>query len=78
MTKMISGNPVADGKNEIDRVARGGPSAAVGVLFFYYLLLVMGMNLADRETIPALPALWMANGVATIVGLILFRKRLAS
>ena len=63
----------------IERGGRGvGFGAAVGVLFFYYLLLVMGMNLADRETIPALPALWMANTVATIVGLILFRKRLAS
>ncbi len=63
----------------IERGGRGvGFGAAVGVLFFYYLVLVMGMNLADRETIPPAPALWMANGVTAIVGLILFRKRLSS
>lgn len=63
----------------IERGGRGvGFGAAVGVLFFYYLALVMGMNLADRESIPPFPALWMANGLATIAGLILFRKRLAS
>lgn len=63
----------------IERGGRGvGFGAAVGVLFFYYLLLVMGMNLADRGTLPAGAALWIANGVTTGVGLVLFKKRLAS
>lgn len=63
----------------LERGGRGvGFGAAVGVLFFYYLVLVMGMNLADRETLPPVPALWMANAVTTLVGLILFRKRLSS
>jgi LPS export ABC transporter permease LptF len=63
----------------LERGGRGvGFGAALAVLFFYYLFLVMGMNLADRGTLPPALALWIANGVATAVGLVLFRKRLAA
>ncbi len=63
----------------LERGGRGvGFSAAVGVLFVYYLLLVMGMNLAEKEKIPPPAALWMANAVATLAGLVLFRRRLST
>jgi LPS export ABC transporter permease LptF len=63
----------------LERGGRGvGFGAAVGVLFFYYLLLIMGMNLAERESLPAAPALWIANTVTVVVGLALFKKRLAT
>lgn len=60
----------------LERGGRGvGFGAAIGVIFIYYLLLVMGMNLAERETLPALPALWLANIVTSAVGVILYRRR---
>jgi lipopolysaccharide export system permease protein len=63
----------------LERGGRGvGFSAAVGVLFVYYLLLVMGMNLAEKEKVPPPAALWMANAVATVAGLVLFRRRLST
>jgi lipopolysaccharide export system permease protein len=62
----------------LERGGRGvGFGAAIVVIFVYYLLLVMGMNLAERNTLPAAPALWIANGVAALLGLGLYRQRVA-
>ena len=63
----------------LERGGRGvGFGAAIGVIFVYYLLLVMGMNLAEREALPALPALWLANVVTSAVGVILYRRRVVA
>lgn len=62
----------------LERGGRGvGFGAAIVVIFVYYLLLVMGMNLAERNTLPALPALWIANGVTTVLGAVLYQRRIA-
>jgi lipopolysaccharide export LptBFGC system permease protein LptF len=61
----------------LERGGRGiGFGASVGVLFVYYLLLIMGLNLAERGALPAMPALWIANGFMALVGLTLYWKRL--
>lgn len=61
----------------LERGGRGvGFGAAVGVLFTYYLLLILGLNLAEKEALPAFPALWMANSVALAAGLLLSRRRM--
>jgi lipopolysaccharide export LptBFGC system permease protein LptF len=49
----------------------------MGVLFLYYLLLVMGLNVAEKGKWPAAPALWVGNVAALAVGAELFRRRLA-
>jgi len=62
----------------LERGGRGvGFGAAMGVLFVYYLLLVMGLNVAERGKWPALPALWIANVVAASIGIVLFKRRLS-
>jgi lipopolysaccharide export system permease protein len=61
----------------LERGGRGvGFGAAMGVLFLYYLLLVMGLNVAEKGKWPALPALWVGNLTALAVGAELFRRRL--
>lgn len=62
----------------LERGGRGvGFGASLGVLFVYYLLLVMGLNVAEKGKWPALPALWTANAAALAVGAALFRRRIA-
>jgi lipopolysaccharide export system permease protein len=61
----------------LERGGRGvGFGASVAVLFGYYLLLIMGVNLAERGTLPAPVALWTANVVALVIGAVLYRRRL--
>jgi lipopolysaccharide export system permease protein len=61
----------------LERGGRGvGFGAAVGVLFVYYLLLILGLNLAEKGSLPAFPALWMANGTALLAGAVLYRRRM--
>lgn len=60
----------------LQRGGRGvGFGAAVGVLFVYYLLLIMGLNLAEKGALPAFPALWLGNTAAFTAGAILYRRR---
>jgi lipopolysaccharide export system permease protein len=62
----------------LERGGRGvGFGASLGILFFYYLLLVMGLNVAEKGSWPAGPALWIANTVTATVGIFLFRRRTA-
>ncbi|MBI4396348.1 MAG: LptF/LptG family permease [Elusimicrobia bacterium] len=61
----------------LERGGRGvGFGASIGVLFMYYLLLIMGLNLAEKNVLPALPALWIANTAMLALGAFLYRKRL--
>jgi lipopolysaccharide export system permease protein len=61
----------------LERGGRGvGFGAAIGVLFFYYLLLVMGLNLAERGAWPPGPALWIANATAALAGIVLYKQRM--
>jgi lipopolysaccharide export LptBFGC system permease protein LptF len=63
----------------LERGGRGvGFGAAVGVIFVYYVLLILGLHLAEKGAVPALPALWAANAVSLAAGLVLYRRRLAS
>jgi LPS export ABC transporter permease LptF len=60
----------------MERGGRGvGFGAATGVLFGYYLLLTLGLSLADRQAMPAFPALWMANAATLLAGGILYYRR---
>jgi lipopolysaccharide export system permease protein len=62
----------------LERGGRGvGFGAAVGVLFTYYLLLILGLDLAQRGSLPPLPALWMANLTALAAGAALYHRRLS-
>lgn len=61
----------------LERGGRGvGFGASIGVLFFYYLLLILGLNLAEKDAMPALPALWLANVFTSAIGIFLYRRRL--
>lgn len=59
------------------RFPRGGVGGALGTsgLAFtaYYLLLVLGESLADRQMLSPLVAMWMANGVLLAAALLLIR-----
>lgn len=61
----------------LEKGGRGvGFGASIGVLFLYYLLLIFGLNLAEKDALPALPALWLPNLFMGAVGLILYHRRL--
>ncbi len=63
----------------LERGGRGvGFGAAAGVLFVYYLLLIMGLSLAQKDAFPALPSLWAANAVCFAAGAYLYRRRTAT
>ncbi|HRY30235.1 MAG TPA: LptF/LptG family permease [Elusimicrobiota bacterium] len=60
----------------LQRGGRGvGFGASLAVVFAYYLLLILGLNLAEKDTLPALPSLWMANVFTMAVGVFLYRRR---
>lgn len=62
--------------NVLQKSGRGvGFGAAAGVIFFYYLFLILGMNLAEREAGPAWLLLWLGNGFTAGVGLILLLRQ---
>src|SRR5262249_25350335 len=62
----------------LERGGRGiGFGASLVVVFLYYLLLILGLNLAEKEALPAVPALWTANVVTLAIGLLIFRARLS-
>jgi lipopolysaccharide export system permease protein len=61
----------------LERGGRGvGFGAAIGVLFLYYLLLIMGINLAERDVLDAFPAVWIANVTTVLIGGVLYYRRL--
>jgi len=61
----------------LERGGRGvGFGASLGVVFGYYLLLIWGLTMAEKDSWPAIPALWMANIVAVVAGLALYRIKL--
>ncbi len=61
----------------LEKGGRGvGFGASIGVLFLYYLLLIFGLNLAEKDALPALPALWLPNLFMGAVGFILYHRRL--
>jgi lipopolysaccharide export system permease protein len=60
----------------LERGGRGvGFGASVGVVFAYYLLLIFGLNLAEKDVFPAVPALWAANAFTAAVGVVLYWRR---
>jgi LPS export ABC transporter permease LptF len=52
-----------------------GFGAALGVMFAYYLFLMLGLSLAEKGTWPAGPALWLANTVTAGVAAVLIRRK---
>lgn len=61
----------------LERGGRGvGFGASLAVVFLYYLLLILGLNLAEKDALPAAPALWLANAFMAGAGLVLYRRRL--
>lgn len=62
----------------LEKGGRGvGFGASLGVVFFYYLVLILGLSLAERDVLPALPSLWAANLAVGGIGLWFFKKRLS-
>ncbi|OVE76848.1 hypothetical protein BVX98_04065 [bacterium F11] len=57
---------------------RGGRAYNTGmslvVIFIYYLLLILGLTLAEKGIFPAHPSLWIANGACFLLGCILLRN----
>lgn len=55
---------------------RGGRGFSMGVaivvIFVYYTLLIFGLTLAEKGSLPSHPALWMANAVSLAFGVHLF------
>jgi lipopolysaccharide export system permease protein len=51
---------------------RGGKTFGFGVsiviIFFYYLLLVFGLTLAEKGVLPPTPSLWMGNVICLMLG----------
>jgi lipopolysaccharide export system permease protein len=61
----------------LEKGGRGvGFGASLGVVFAYYLVLILGLTLAEKEALPPLPALWAANVLTAAVGIALYRRRL--
>jgi lipopolysaccharide export LptBFGC system permease protein LptF len=62
----------------LERGGRGiGFGASMVVVFLYYLLLILGLNLAEKEALPAVPALWAANAITGAIGAAIFKIRLS-
>lgn len=57
---------------------RGGKTFGFGItlvlIFLYYLLLIFGLTLAEKNVLPAPFALWIANTFCFLIGLIYFGK----
>jgi LPS export ABC transporter permease LptF len=61
----------------LERGGRGvGFSASLGVIFLYYLLLMLGQNVAERGILPAPIGLWIGNATLALVGVFLYQQRL--
>lgn len=57
---------------------RGGRSFSFGVtivlIFVYYLMLILGLTLAEKNVLPPDPALWIGNAVCVLAGAWFVRK----
>lgn len=60
----------------LERGGRGvGLGASLIVVFGYYLILILSINLAERQVIPAFPGIWAANALTAGLGLFLIKRR---
>src|SRR5205823_9784228 len=54
------------------RVRRGGRSTgfglSLGILVLYYVLVMSGISVAQRGSVPAAPAAWFANFIIALAG----------
>jgi lipopolysaccharide export system permease protein len=54
------------------RVRRGGRSIgfglSLGILVIYYVMIMGGIGMAQRGSVPAIPAVWFANAVLALAG----------
>lgn len=53
-----------------------GFGMSLGVIFIYYLILVISMNVGEKGYIPSCYIMWLPNFILAMVGTILFRKML--
>ncbi len=53
-----------------------GFGASAGLLFLYYLVLVLGLSLAEKGTCPGGLSVWVANVLCIGVGTYLFYRTL--
>lgn len=53
-----------------------GFGMSLGVIFIYYLFLVISMNVGEKGYVPSCYIMWLPDFVLAIVGTILFRKML--
>jgi len=53
-----------------------GFGMSLGVIFIYYLFLVISMNVGEKGYIPSCYIMWLPDFILAIVGTILFRKML--
>jgi LPS export ABC transporter permease LptF len=53
-----------------------GFGMSLGVIFIYYLFLVISMNVGEKGYVPSCYIMWLPNLVLAVVGIILFRKML--
>jgi lipopolysaccharide export system permease protein len=61
----------------LEKGGRGvGFGASLGIVFFYYLFLILGLTLAEKGLLPPGPALWTANAISGALGVFLYRRRL--
>jgi lipopolysaccharide export LptBFGC system permease protein LptF len=51
-----------------------GFGMSLGVIFVYYMLLVVALNIGEKGYIPSCYIMWLPNFVIASIGLILFRK----
>lgn len=51
-----------------------GFSLSLGLIFLYYLLLTFGQNLGERGSLPPVLAVWLPNGVLSVVAAILLLR----
>ena len=53
-----------------------GFGMSLGVIFIYYLFLVISMNVGEKGYVPSCYIMWLPDLVLAVVGIILFRKML--
>ncbi|MDD5102430.1 MAG: LptF/LptG family permease, partial [Endomicrobiaceae bacterium] len=51
-----------------------GFGMSLGVIFVYYMLLVVALNIGEKGYIPSCYIMWLPNFVIASIGLILFKK----
>ena len=52
----------------------GGFALSIGIIFFYYIVTILGKGLSEDQVIHPALAMWLANGVMAVLAGVLLRR----